>query len=368
MLARIGLFTAHTESRAWTIPAHRALCVPDGSRLRIETGRRVGIRCLYTRSELGLLGDEVRVVNLDPLTHALIAHAIDTAPMNLDEPADTALITLLANQLSRLPDAPLQLPLPTDPTAMAVAAAIMAQPAVSLHDQLRTAAASRRTLERRFKTETRMSLGQWRRRACILSAVAMLADGDNVTSVALRVGYASPSSFIAAFRAELDSAPREFMRTAPASPPAGFGDVNTPHPPDTHPGEPPNNPPGPGIAIADRSGPGTDSCARLGGRSQMRSRHLPGATRSTSSSTGSRAAAQNRVCWIDRAARFGGSVVLDNREVVSTSHPFRFRQIVRAYGHGVSAAGRAISPTSDPVVVPTSGECRSARRWRTTFA
>jgi len=115
VLARIGLFTAHTESRAWTIPAHRALCVPDGSRLRIETGRRVGIRCLYTRSELGLLGDEVRVVNLDPLTHALIAHAIDTAPMNLDEPADTALITLLANQLSRLPDAPLQLPLPTDP-------------------------------------------------------------------------------------------------------------------------------------------------------------------------------------------------------------------------------------------------------------
>lgn len=115
VLARIGLFTAHTESRAWMIPAHRALCVPDGSRLRIETGRRVGIRCLYTRSELGLLGDEVRVVNLDPLTHGLIAHAIDTAPMNLDEPADTALITLLANQLSRLPDAPLQLPLPTRP-------------------------------------------------------------------------------------------------------------------------------------------------------------------------------------------------------------------------------------------------------------
>ena len=52
-----------------------------------------------------------------------------------------------------------------------------------------------------------------RRRACILTAVAMLADGDSDTSVALRVGYASPSSFIAAFRAELDSAPREFMRT-----------------------------------------------------------------------------------------------------------------------------------------------------------
>ena len=217
MLARTGLFTARTELRTWTIPAHRALCVPDGSRLRIETARRVGIRCLYTKTELGLLANEVRVVNLDPLTHELISHAIDVAPMKLDEPVNTALITLLADQLARLPDARLQLPLPTDPTALAVASAIMAQPADSLHDQLRTAPASRRTLERRFKTETRMTLGQWRRRACILSAVAMLADGDNVTSVALRVGYASPSSFIAAFRAELDSAPREFMRTAPAS-------------------------------------------------------------------------------------------------------------------------------------------------------
>jgi len=213
VFAPAGLFTAHTESRAWTIPAHRALCVPDGSRLRIETARRTAIRCLYTNAELELMVDEIRVVNLDPLTHQLITHAIDAAPMTLDEPAHAAVITLLADQLSRLADTPLQLPLPIDPIATTVATAIMAQPAVGLDEHLRTAAASRRTLERRFATETQMSLGRWRRRACILAAVAMLADGDSVTSVALRVGYASPSSFIAAFRAELDSSPREFMRT-----------------------------------------------------------------------------------------------------------------------------------------------------------
>lgn len=212
VFARSGVVTAHTESRAWTIPVHRALCVPDGSRLQIETVRRTPIRCLYTRTALGLLGDEIRVVNLNPLAHELICHAINAAPMNLDEPANAALITLLADQLAGLPDAPLQLPFPTDPTARTLATAIMSQPSVGLADQLRTVAASRRTLERRFKSETRMSLGQWRRRACILSAVAMLADGDSVTSVALRVGYASPSSFIAAFRAELDAPPREFLR------------------------------------------------------------------------------------------------------------------------------------------------------------
>lgn len=212
VFASSGLVTAHTELHAWTIPVHRALCVPDGSRLRIETSRRTPIRCLYTRTDLGLLGDEVRVISLSPLAHELIRYAINAAPMNLDEPANAALITLLAHQLVGLPDAPLQLPLPTDPTARALATAIMSEPSLSLNDQLRTAAASRRTLERCFKSQTLMSLGQWRRRARILCAVAMLADGESVSSVGFRVGYASPSSFIAAFRAELDSPPREFMR------------------------------------------------------------------------------------------------------------------------------------------------------------
>ena len=47
VFAHTGLFTALTESVAWTIPTHRALCVPDGTRLRIETSRRAGMRCLY---------------------------------------------------------------------------------------------------------------------------------------------------------------------------------------------------------------------------------------------------------------------------------------------------------------------------------
>jgi len=58
-----------------------------------------------------------------------------------------------------------------------------------------------------------MSPGQWRRRARILAAVAMLAEGESVTRVAVTVGYASPSSFVAAFRSELGSSPREFMRS-----------------------------------------------------------------------------------------------------------------------------------------------------------
>ena len=147
------------------------------------------------------------------LTRELLGHAISTAPMNLELPADHATITLLADRLASTVNAPLHLPLPVDPVARAVASSIMADPAVGLDDLLRAVGASRRTIERRFKSETRMSLGQWRRRARVLAAVSLLSQGDSVTRVAVTVGYSSPSSFVAAFRSELGSAPRQFMQS-----------------------------------------------------------------------------------------------------------------------------------------------------------
>lgn len=212
VFAHTGLFTAFTESRAWTIPAHRALCVPDGTRIRIETSRRTAIRCLYVDEGLGVVGAELRVVTLAPLTRELVAHAVANAPMSLDTPTEDATITLIAERLASDPDAQLHLPLPLDTVANEIANSIMATPDQSLDAYVQNADASRRTLERRFKTETGMSLGQWRRRARILAAVALLAQGESVTQTALAVGYATPSSFVAAFRSELGSPPREFMR------------------------------------------------------------------------------------------------------------------------------------------------------------
>lgn len=212
VFAHTGLLTVLTESLAWTVPAHRALCVPDGTQVQIETSGRAGIRCLYLDAELGLLGDVVRVVNLTPLTRELTLHAVRAAPMDLAVPADAATITLLATQLALESGAPLQLPLPDDPVARDVAYSIMSTPAEPLDDRIRHANANRRTIERRFSAETGMSLGKWRRRSRILTSVAQLANGDSVTEAAVTAGYSSPSSFVAAFRAELGKSPRDFMR------------------------------------------------------------------------------------------------------------------------------------------------------------
>lgn len=214
VFAHSGAFTALTEAQAWTVPAHRALCVPDGTRVQIDTARRSAIRCLYLDRNLDVLGHELRVLNLTPLTRELVAHAVATAPMALDTPGNWATVTLLGELLADEPNAPLHLALPVDPTARVVAALIRSDPAAGLDASVRAANANRRTIERRFVSETLMSLGQWRRRARVLAAVARLAQGESVTSVAVAVGYASPSSFVSAFRSELGSPPREFMRSS----------------------------------------------------------------------------------------------------------------------------------------------------------
>ena len=68
-----------------------------------------------------------------------------------------------------------------------------------------------RTLERVFLRETAMPLGRWRRRARLISALRLLAEGLDVTRVAVDVGYQASSAFIAAFRRELGTTPGRYF-------------------------------------------------------------------------------------------------------------------------------------------------------------
>lgn len=213
LFAPTGLFTARSNNDAWTIPRHRAIGVSDGITLQLETTRRTPIRCLYFRVSLGVLPAGVRIMSITPLCNELLNHAVATAPMTLDNPADQALITLLGAQLSPTGDDTLRLPLPSDGTARTLAEAVQTDPAASLTSLLERTHAHRRTIERRFQEETAMTLGQWHRRARVLHAIALLADGASVTHVASDVGYASPSAFVAAFRSELGTPPRRYIQT-----------------------------------------------------------------------------------------------------------------------------------------------------------
>jgi AraC-like DNA-binding protein len=73
------------------------------------------------------------------------------------------------------------------------------------------AGASHRTIERLFASEARMSFGRWRVRQRMIAALEQLAHGDSVSNVAYAVGYETPSSFIAAFRASFGTTPTAYF-------------------------------------------------------------------------------------------------------------------------------------------------------------
>jgi AraC-like DNA-binding protein len=207
-----GSLVANTARESWAVPPHRALCVgDDATRLQVGTSRPTAVRCLYLDARLGAVPASIRVVNLPPLARELLLHAVVASPLWLDHPSSLAIVTLLIDQLSALPTAALQLPLPADGRAMALAERLMAEPALSLTEAIAPIAASRRTMERRFRLETGLTLAGWQRRARALAAIDRMGDGSSVTEVAIAVGYATPSSFVAAFRGELGVTPRQLM-------------------------------------------------------------------------------------------------------------------------------------------------------------
>jgi AraC-like DNA-binding protein len=111
---------------------------------------------------------------------------------------------------------PLHLPMPRDPRARRVAEALRREPGDTrrLDAWSRLAGASERTLERLFRSEVGMSFGAWRQQARLLRGLEHLAAGDSVSTAALRVGFQTPSAFIAMFRRAMGTTPGRYFRTA----------------------------------------------------------------------------------------------------------------------------------------------------------
>ena len=218
LYASTGVMTVETDDGTWVVPPHRALWAPDGTRYRIVMHGRVSVRTLYLRSELAALPGGLHAVNVPPLLRELIIHAVVTSPLYADTAEDQRLVGVLIDQLRTLPQAPLQVSMPTDPRARAVADRLAGDPGGTGTDTgdltalAATVGASCRTLERLFRSETGLSLGRWRQRQRLVHALQLLAEGRSVTHVAHAVGYSTPSAFTVMFHAELGATPSRYFR------------------------------------------------------------------------------------------------------------------------------------------------------------
>jgi AraC-like DNA-binding protein len=208
-----GVIRVRTQSHAWIVPPHQAVWIPNGLQSTLQMHGEVALRMLYVRSGPRGLFRNCTVLNVTPLLRELIVRANTIGALDGRKPEQLRLASVVVDEIRRLRAIPLQLPLPSDPRAARFAALVGERPRLSppLPALARQSGASRRTLERIFREETSLRLGQWLRRQLVLHALAMLGADQSVDSIANELGYSSSSAFIAMFRKELGETPARYL-------------------------------------------------------------------------------------------------------------------------------------------------------------
>ncbi|EHK67184.1 helix-turn-helix domain-containing protein [Achromobacter arsenitoxydans] len=120
---------------------------------------------------------------------------------------------LLEELKQRNAEASVPLPMPADPRLQDLANTLLDTPddTAGIDEWAQRLNMSSRTLMRRFRQETGVTLGQWRQQARLLRALEMLFRGGSVTQVALSVGYESTSAFIGSFRTAFGMSPTRYI-------------------------------------------------------------------------------------------------------------------------------------------------------------
>jgi AraC-like DNA-binding protein len=210
-----GVIHVSTPTGSWILPPTKSIWISAGAPHALLVKRPVDLISLWVdRDAPGAPHwTGCKVVSVSPLIRELI-RVCSGLPWDYP-PASrfSRLAQVLLEQLEAHEQAPLELPELSDPRAERVAAMLRADPADRrpLAELASAAGASHRTIERLFASEARMSFGRWRVRQRMIAALEQLAHGDSVGNVAYAVGYETPSSFIAAFRASFGATPTAYF-------------------------------------------------------------------------------------------------------------------------------------------------------------
>jgi len=209
-----GVMTVRTPAGTWVVPAQRAVWIPARTPHTIQMSGAVSMRTIYLRARMAaLLPRACCVVNVSPLLQQLLVHLCTHKKLSRRSRIHGHLIDVLIDQLQAVQTVPLQLPAPSDSRAARVASALQSDlgESRSMDWACKQAGASKRTIERLFRQETRLSLGKWRQQLRLLRSLQLLAAGEKISHAALEAGYSTPSAFIAMFRKALGTTPRKYF-------------------------------------------------------------------------------------------------------------------------------------------------------------
>jgi AraC-like DNA-binding protein len=155
-------------------------------------------------------------LTVSPLVRSMLEHLRQLSPFDLGTPEAARLLQVLLDQLAHAPRAGSYLPTSDDPALGAVLRLLQAQPGDNrtLPELAQAAHSTERTLMRRAQRDLGMSIAEWRQRLRVVKALALLAAGQTVETIALDLGYGSASSFISMFKRLVGATPDEYRKGA----------------------------------------------------------------------------------------------------------------------------------------------------------
>lgn len=211
--ATSGALRVATEMGSWSVPVNQAIWVPGGTEHAVIAHSPLSIHTLfidpaYTHD----LPQQCQVLSLSLLMRELLQRAVRMGDSYPIEGPENRLMTVILDELRTLVPEPLHLPMAKDRQIRKIMDALMEHPGDNrgLEDWADEVGATARTLARRFQKETGFSFGQWRTRLRLIEGMERLQRGHSVTRVALEVGYANTSAFIAMYQRELGVSPGKF--------------------------------------------------------------------------------------------------------------------------------------------------------------
>lgn len=216
IFASKGVMTLRTGQGIWVVPPMRAVWIPSQTPHSVTMSGPVSMRTLYFLPGLVRgLSQKCFVMNVTPLLRELILHACTFKKLNKKAPVQKRILEIIVDQLQAVHSIPLQLPHPRDSRAMRIVRALLANPGerTTLTKLCKDCGASKRTIERVFLAETKMTFGKWRQQLRLLHALQLLASGEKVTGTALDAGYCSPSAFISMFKKQLGATPTRYFQS-----------------------------------------------------------------------------------------------------------------------------------------------------------
>lgn len=210
-----GVMVVDTDYGQWIVPPTRGLWIPGGVEHSIRMVGEVMMRTAFINMEATPdLPEQCVVLKISPLLRELIIAMIESPiPYEADSRA-SRIARLLLDEIKQMGTLPLHLPMPSDKRLLDICHAINQSPDdnTTANEWARRLNVDPKTIHRLFLRETGMTFGQWRTQARLLVALERLAAGERVLTIALDLGYDSPSAFATMFKRQFGVAPTQFFK------------------------------------------------------------------------------------------------------------------------------------------------------------